>query len=160
VYLLYRGAFKMTRQWQLMRDAQTFLDASKLANDALIGIHFTEIARQKGQPVGKAQIKKIDNGLKLLDLMLQTLEAREKQEAISPEAMSVLYVLSQGRKVSSQIALKKMLKDSITELQSFKKGKTEAPEEAEEFLEIIANSTSEEASKATSRVHIFMAEAR
>ena len=48
----------MTRQWQLMRDAQTFLDASKLANDALIGIHFAEIAKQKGQPLGKSQIDK------------------------------------------------------------------------------------------------------
>jgi hypothetical protein len=68
----------------------------------------------------------------------------------------VLYVLSQGRKVGSQAALKRMLKDSITELQDFKNGKLDEPEEAEELLEIIANSTSEEASKATSRVHIFM----
>lgn len=150
----------MTRQWQLMRDAQTFLDASKLANDALIGIQFGEIARQKGQLVGKAQMEKIDKGIKLLDTMLQTLEARERQETISPEALSVLYILSQGRKVTSQATLKKMLKDSITELQGFKEGKTDEPEEAEDFLEIIANATSEEASKATSRVHIFMAEAR
>ncbi|MGA3291215.1 MAG: hypothetical protein ABSD42_13360 [Candidatus Bathyarchaeia archaeon] len=150
----------MTRQWQLMRDAQTFLDASKLANDALIGIHFAEIARQNGQPIGKTQLEKIDKGIKLLDVMSQTLEAREKQEAISPEAVSVLYVLSQGRKVSSQVALKRMLKDSITELQDFKNGKIDEPEEAEDFLEIVANSTSEEASKATSKVHIFMAEAR
>ncbi len=150
----------MTRQWQLMRDAQTFLDASKLANDALIGIHFVEIAREAQQPVGKVQIVKIDNGIKLLDMMLQTLEAKERQEAISPEALSVLYVLSQGRKVNSQIVLKKMLKDSVAELQDFKKGKTVNHEEAEDFLEIIANSTSEEASKATSRVHIFTAEAR
>ena len=150
----------MTRQWQLMRDAQTFLDASKLANDALIGIHFTEIARQEDQPVSKEHMEKITQGIKLLDTMLQTLEARERQEAISPEAVSVLYVLSQGRKVTSQSILKKMLKDSIKELQDFKKGKTDEPEEAEDFLEIIANSTSEEASKATSRVHIFMAEAR
>lgn len=150
----------MTRQWQLMRDAQTFLDASKLANDALIGIHFAEIARQEDQPVGKAHMEKIDKGTALLDAMLQTLEARERQEAISPEALSVLYVLSQGRKVTSQSILKKMLRDSIKELQDFKEGKTNEPEEAEDFLEIIANSTSEEASKATSRVHIFMAEAR
>ncbi len=150
----------MTRQWQLMRDAQTFLDASKLANDALIGIHFAEIARGKGQPLGRAQLEKIEKGIKLLDVMFKTLEAREKQEAISPEALSVLYVLSQGRKVGSQAALKRMLKDSITELQDFKNGKLDEPEEAEELLEIIANSTSEEASKATSRVHIFMAEAR
>jgi hypothetical protein len=143
-----------------MRDAQTFLDASKLANDALIGIHFAEIARQNGQPIGKTQLEKIDKGIKLLDVMSQTLEAREKQEAISPEAVSVLYVLSQGRKVSSQVALKRMLKDSITELQDFKNGKIDEPEEAEDFLEIVANSTSEEASKATSKVHIFMAEAR
>ena len=34
-----------------------------------------------------------------------------------------------------------MLKDSITELQDFKNGKLDEPEEAEEFLEIIANST-------------------
>jgi hypothetical protein len=53
-----------------------------------------------------------------------------------------------------------MLKDSITELQDFKNGKIDEPEEAEDFLEIVANSTSEEASKATSKVHIFMAEAR
>jgi len=143
-----------------MRDAQTFLDASKLANDALIGIHFAEIARQNGQPIGKTQLEKIDKGIKLLDVMSQTLEAREKQEAISPEAVSVLYVLSQGRKVSSQVAIKRMLKDSITELQDFKNGKIDEPEEAEDFLEIVANSTSEEASKATSKVHIFMAEAR
>jgi len=150
----------MTRQWQLMRDAQTFLDSSKIANDALIGIHFVEIARQKDQPLGKAQLEKIDKGIKLLDVMSQTLEAREKQEIISPEALSILYVLSQGRKVSNQAALKKMLKDAIAELQDFKDGKIDEPEEAEEFLEIIANSTSEEASRATSKVHIFMAEAR
>jgi hypothetical protein len=150
----------MTRQWQLMRDAQTLLDASKLANDALIGIHFVEIGRKEGKPVVEAHIKKIGKGIKLLDTMLKTLKARERQEAIAPEALSVLYVLSQGRKVTSQTILKKMLKDSIKELQAFKEGKIHEPEEAEDFLEIIANSTSEEASKATSRVHIFMAEAR
>lgn len=150
----------MTRQWQLMRDAQTFLDASKLANDALIGIHFAEIARKEGNPVNSVQKQKIDKGINLLNAILLTLDAREKQEATSPEALSVLYVLSQGRMVGGPNALRKMLKESVDELQRFKKGKVEELEEAEELLEIIANSTSEEASKATSKVHLFMAEAR
>ena len=62
--------------------------------------------------------------------------------------------------VGSQASLKKMLKDSIVELRNFKEGKVEAFDEAEELLEIIASSTSEEALKATSKVRIFMAEAR
>jgi hypothetical protein len=150
----------MTRQWQMMRDAQTFLDASKLANDALVGIHFAEIAREEGGPVNPSQMQKIDGGINLLETILRTLEAREKQEATSPEALSILYVLSQGRMVGGPGTLKKMLKTSISELQCFKEGKTNTLEDAEDFLEIIASSTSEEASKATSKVHIFMSEAR
>ena len=150
----------MTRQWQLMRDAQTFLEASRLANDALMGMHFVQIARQRGESVKPLYFEKIDSGIKLLETILRTLEAREKQETVSSEALSILYVLSQGRMIGGPAALKKMLKDSIMELQSFKEGKIEAFEDAEDFLEIIASSTSEEASKATSKVRIFMAEAR
>jgi hypothetical protein len=150
----------MTRQWQLMRDAQTFLEASRLANDALMGIHFVQIARQRGESVSPLHIEKIDKGIELLETILRTLEAREKQETTSSEALSILYVLSQGRMVGGPASLEKMLKDSITELKNFKEGKIEAFEEAEELLEIIASSTSEEALKATSKVRIFMAEAR
>jgi len=150
----------MTRQWQLMRDAQTFLEASRLANDALMGIHFVQIARQRGESVSQLHIEKIDKGIELLETISRTLEAREKQETTSSEALSILYVLSQGRMVGGQASLKKMLEDSITELKNFKEGKIEAFEEAEELLEIIAKSTSEEALKATSKVRIFMAEAR
>jgi hypothetical protein len=131
-----------------------------MANSALMGIHFTEIARKKGQSVGAEHLRKIDDGINLLEAVLKTLEARDNQEAVSPEALSVLYVLSQGRMVGRPASLKKMLRDSIAELTSFKEGKIETLEEAEELLEIIASSSSEEASKATSKVRIFMAEAR
>jgi len=150
----------MTRQWQLMRDAQIFLDASKIANDALIGIHFAEIARQNKQTLDKVHVEKIDRGINLLNIMSQTLEAREEHQTLSTEALSVLYVLSEGRKVSSHVALKNLLKIAITELEDFKNGKIDNPQEAEEFLEIIANSTSEKASNITSKVNIFMVEAR
>jgi len=150
----------MTRQWQLMRDAQIFLDASKIANDALIGIHFAEIARQNKQSLDKVHVEKIDRGINLLNIMSQTLEAREEHQTLSTEALSVLYVLSEGRKVSSHVALKNLLKIAITELEDFKNGKIDNPQEAEEFLEIIANSTSEKASNITSKVNIFMVEAR
>ena len=150
----------MTRQWQLMRDAQTFLEVSRLANDALMGIHFVQIARQRGELVNPLNIEKIDKGIELLERVSRTLEAREKQETASSEALSILYVLSQGRMVGGPASLKKMIKDSITELRNFKEGKTETFEEAEELLEIIARATSEEASKATSKVRVFMAEAR
>jgi hypothetical protein len=150
----------MTRQWQLMRDAQTFLDASKLANDALIGIQFAEIARREGQKINPAQVKKINKGIELFQTILQALEARENQEVTSPEALSVLYVLSQGRMIGGSVTLKKILLNSINELDSFREGKATDLEEAENLLEIIANSTSEEATKATSKVHMFMAEAR
>ncbi|MDR2720567.1 MAG: hypothetical protein LBC03_07185 [Nitrososphaerota archaeon] len=150
----------MTSQWQLMRDAQVFLDASKIANDAFIGIHFVEIARQNGQPISEAHVAKIDRGIELLDVMAQALEEREEQQILSTEALSVLYVLSEGRKVGSPVMLKKLLKDSIIELQDFKDGKIDKPNDAEEFLEIIANSTSEKASNAASKVNIFMVEAR
>jgi hypothetical protein len=143
-----------------MRDAQTFLDASRLANAALMGIHFVQIVRQKGESVNQEHLRKIDDGIGLLETILRTLEAREKQETISSEALSILYVLSQGRMVGGPTALKKMLVNSIAELNSFKEGKTEAFEDAEDLLEIIARSTSEEASKATSKIRIFMAEAR
>jgi hypothetical protein len=62
--------------------------------------------------------------------------------------------------VGGPTALKKMLVSSIAELKSFKEGKTNVFEDAEDLLEIIASSTSEEASKATSKIRIFMAEAR
>jgi len=150
----------MTRQWQLMRDAQTFLEVSRLANDALMGIHFVQIARQRGELVNPLNIEKIDKGIELLERVSRTLEAREKQETASSEALSILYVLSQGRMVGGPASLKKMIKDSITELKNFKEEKTETFEEAEELLEIIARATSEEASKATSKVRVFMAEAR
>jgi hypothetical protein len=151
---------QLTRQWQLVRDAQTFLNASRMANSALMGIRFTEIARKKGQAVGAEHLRKIDDGVNLLEAVLKTLDARDNQEAVSSEALSVLYVLSQGRMVGKPASLKKMLKNSIAELTSFKEGKIETLEEAEELLEIIATSSSEEASKATSKVRIFMAEAR
>ena len=150
----------MTRQWQLMRDAQTFLEASRLANDALMGIYFLQIARHRGESANPLYIEKIDKGIELLETILLTLEAREKQETTSSEALSILYVLSQGRMVGGLTSLKKMLKNSIVELQDLKKGKIEAPEEAEELLRIIAESTSEEALRATSKVRIFMAETK
>ena len=137
----------MTRQWQLMRDAQTFLEASRLANTALMGLHFVQVARERGEPVSPVHMNKIDNGIKLLKAMLQTLEARERQETVSSEALSVLYALSQGRMVGGSIALRKIIKGSIIELESFKEGKIDTLEEAEDLLEIIASSTSEEASK-------------
>jgi len=150
----------VTRQWQLMREAQTFLNVSRLANNALLGIHSVQVARERSEPIDKVYIEKIDDGIKLLKAMFRALEAREKQEAVSREALSVLYVLSQGRMVSNFGTLKKIIKVSIDELESFKEGRTLSPEEAEGLLEIIANSTSEEASKATSKVRIFMTEAR
>lgn len=150
----------MTRQWQLMRDAQTFLEASRLANNTLMGIHFLQLARERGESVDPLHIKKTDDGIKLLEAMLRTLEARERKETVSSEALSVLYALSQGRMVGGPTALKKIIKDSISELENFKEGKIETLEEAEELLEIIASSTSEEASKATSKIRIFMTEAR
>lgn len=150
----------MTRQWQLMRDAQTFLEASRLANTALMGLHFVQVARERGEPVSPVHTNKIDSGVKLLKAMLQTLEARERQETVSSEALSVLYALSQGRMVGGSITLKKIIKGSINELESFKEGKIDTLEEAEDLLEIIASSTSEEASKATSKIRIFMTEAR
>jgi len=143
-----------------MRDAQTFLDASKLANDALIGIQFAEIARKEGKCVQKLQMQKIDKGVTLLQTILRALEAREKGEVTSPEALSVLYVLSQGRMVGGSAYLRKILSNSLTELDRSKQGKTSDLEEAENLLEIIANSTSEEATKATSKVQMFMVEAR
>jgi hypothetical protein len=73
----------MTRHWQLMRDAQTFLDASKLANDALIGIHFAEIARGKGQPLGKAQLEKVEKGIKLLDVMFRRLRQEKNRSNLT-----------------------------------------------------------------------------
>jgi predicted type IV restriction endonuclease len=143
-----------------MKDAQTFLEASRKANSALMGIHFAEIAREKAQLVKAEHLNKIDDGINLLEAILRTLEARDNQKTISSEALSILYVLSQGRMVSDPLALKKMLADSIIELKSFKEGKTKGLEDAEDLLEIIACSTSEEASKATSKIRIFMAEAR
>ncbi|MCL2134627.1 MAG: hypothetical protein FWH37_03615 [Candidatus Bathyarchaeota archaeon] len=150
----------MTRQWQLMRDAQIFLDASKIANDALIGIHFAGIARQNKQSLDKVHVEKINRGINLLKVMSQALEAREEHQTLSTEALYVLYVLSEGRKVSSHVALKKLLKVSIVELEDFKNSKVVIPKEAEEFLEIIANLASEKASNITSKVNIFMVEAR
>jgi len=143
-----------------MRDAQTFLEASRLANDALMGIHFVQIARQRCESLNSLNIEKIEKGIELLETISRTLDAREKHETTSSEALSILYVLSQGRMVGGSASLKKMLRDSIAELRDFREGKTETFEEAEELLEIIARSTSEEASKATSKVRIFMAEAR
>ncbi|KPV63975.1 MAG: hypothetical protein AOA66_0492 [Candidatus Bathyarchaeota archaeon BA2] len=150
----------MTRHWQLMRDAQTFLGASMLANNALIGIHFAQIAKSKGTSPNVDHINKIDDGIKLLTEVLKTLEARERQEKVSSEALSVLYAISQGRLVREPLALKRIIAGSIDELQRFKGGEIETLEEAEGLLEIIVNSTAEEATKASSKIRIFMMEAR
>jgi len=149
----------MTRQWQLMRDAQTFLGASRLANNALIGIHFAQIAKSKGTSPNVDHMNKIDDGIKLLTEVLKTLEARERREKVSSEALSVLYAISQGRLVREPLALRHIIAGSIDELQRFKRGEIETLEEAEELLEIIANSTAEEATKASSKIRIFMMEA-
>jgi len=143
-----------------MRDAQTFLEASRVANDALMGMYFLRIARDRGGSADPLCIEKIDRGIELLEMILLALEAREKQEAISPEALSILYVLLQGRMVGGPNSLRKMLKNSILELQDLKKGEIEASEEAEELLEIIARSASEEALRAASKVRVFMAETK
>lgn len=148
----------MTRPWQLMRDAQIFLEASRLANNALIGINFMKIARSRGISPSVDIMNKIDDGVKLLTEMLKTLEAREKWEKVSSEAISVLYAISQGRLVRDQIALKHMIANSIDELQRFKRGEIEVPEETEDLLEIIANATAEEATRASSKIRIFMPE--
>ena len=150
----------MTRQWQLMRDAQTFLEASRLANSALKGIHFVQIARNKGRSPSASYMEKIDDGIKLLERVLATLKAREKQETVSSEALSILYAISQGRLLVGSSALKQTVVNSIEELERFKQGDAETIEEAEELLEIIAGSTAEEATKASAKVRIFMMEAR
>ncbi len=143
-----------------MRDAQTFLEAARLANIALTGIHFTQISREKGESTDANQLKKVEEGINLLETVLKTLEARERQEKLSDEALSVLYVLSQGRMVEGTPALKRLLSDSIEELRNFKERKSDSVEDAEDLLEIIAKSTSEEAAKAASKIRVFMTEAR
>ena len=150
----------MTRQWQLMRDAQTFLEASRLANSALKGIHFVQIARDKERSPDARHMKKISDGIKLLESVLATLEAREKQETVSSEALSILYAISQGQLLVGSSILKQTIAKSIRELEKFKQGDAETIEEAEELLEIIASSTAEEATKASAKVRIFMMEAR
>jgi len=154
------GVFTVTRQWQLMRDAQTFLEASRLANGALKGIHFVQIARKKGRLPNVSYIEKIDNGIKLFEMVRATIEAREREETVSSEALSILYALSQGRLLAGSSALRQTISNSIEELQRFKKGETDITGEAEELLEIIAGSTAEEAMRASARVRIFMMEAR
>jgi len=143
-----------------MRDAQIFLEASRLANSALKGVHFVQIARNKGRSPSASRIEKIDDGIKLLERVLATLEAREKQETVSSEALSILYAISQGRLLAGSSVLKQTVANSIGELERFKRGDTETIEEAEELLEIIAGSTAEEATKASAKVRIFMMEAR
>jgi hypothetical protein len=143
-----------------MRDAQTFLEASRLANNALKGIHFVQIARRKGHPPISSHVERIDDGIKLLGRVLTTLEARERQETVSSEALSILYAISQGRLLAGSSALKQTVTASIQELERFKRGDAETIEQAQELLEIIAGSTAEEAAKASAKVRIFMAEAR
>ena len=150
----------MTRQWQLMKDAQTFLEASRLANSALKGIHFVQIARNKGRSPKAPHLKRINDGIMLLERVSATLEAREKQETVSSEALSILYAISRGRLLVGSSVLKQTVANSIRELKKFKRGKAETAEEAEELLEIIVGSTAEEATKASTKVRIFMMEAR
>lgn len=150
----------MTEQWQLMRDAQSFLEASRLANRALKGIHFVQIVRNQERSPSASHIEKINDGIQLLRRVLATLDAREKHEAVSPEALSILYAVSQGRLLVGSSALKQTVGNSIEKLERFKRGETETIEEAEELLEIIASSTAEEATKASAKVRIFMMEAR
>ena len=150
----------MTEQWQLLRDAQSFLEASRLANGALKGIHFIQIARNQGHSPSAAHKGKIDNGINLLRRVLTTLDAREKQETVSPEALSILYAVSQGRLLVGSSTLKQIVGNAIEKLERFKRGETESIDEAEELLEIIASSTAEEATKASAKVRIFMMEAR
>lgn len=150
----------MTRQWQLMKDAQTFLQASRQANSALKGIHFAQIARNEGRSPSASYMEKINDGIKLLKMVLATLDAREKQETVSSEALSILYAISQGRLLVGSSVLKQTVANSIEKLEKFRRGETETIEEAEELLEIIAGSTAEEATKASAKVRIFMMEAR
>jgi len=143
-----------------MRDAQIFLEASRLANNALKGIHFVQVARNVGQSPSTSHMKKIDEGIKLLEEVLNALEARERQETISSEALSILYAISQGRLLAEPTALKRMVANSIKELKRFRDGEIDVPEEAEDLLEIIASATAEESTKASAKVRIFMTEAR
>lgn len=150
----------MTKQWQLMRDAQTFLEASRQANSALKAIHFMQVGRKKGGSPSALHIEKIDDGVRLLEKVLVALEARESEEKVSSEALSTLYAISQGRLIAGSTALRQTISTSIQELHKFKRGETDVIEEAEDLLRIIASSTAEEAMKASARVRIFMMEAR
>lgn len=150
----------MTRQWQLIRDAQTFMEASRRANSALKGIHFLQIARKSGRPPRISYVEKIDDGIKLLEEVLTTLEARETQETVSSGALSILYAISQKRLISGSSALKQIIRASIEELQKFKQGESDNIEEAENLLEIITSSAGEEAMKASAKVRVFMMEVR
>jgi len=150
----------MTRQWQLMRDAQTFLEASRLANNALKGIHFVQVARATRRLPSASHMESIEGGVKLLERVLATIEALEKKQTVSSDALSILYALSQGRLLGGTSALKRTVANSIKELAKFKQGESEPIDEAEGLLEIIAGSTAEEASKASAKVRIFMTEAR
>jgi len=150
----------MTRQWQLVRDARTFLEASRLANNALKGIHFIQSAKDVGRSPRPVHLKKIEDGIVLLKKVLGTLEARERKETVSSEALSILYAISRGRLLVASSALKQNITNSISALENFKLGDESHIEEAEELLEIIANSTVEQAREASSKVRIFMTEAR
>jgi hypothetical protein len=148
----------MTRQWQLMRVARTFLEASKIANNALTGLYFLQISKDKGLN-REDEVRFKDNLVKGVDLLkgiLQTLKAQERGGKLPSEALLVIRSISRGYFTIRPDQLKLKVSKAIKELEAFKDGKETELETAERVLEIIARSTAEELSTASLRMREVM----
>lgn len=148
----------MTRQWQLMRVARTSLEASKIATNALSGLYFLQIGKEKGlNPKDEVIFKdNLVEGLDLLKEILQTLKAQEKGGKLPSEALLVIRSISRGYFTIRPDQLKLKVSEAIRELEAFKDGKETELKIAERVLEIIARSTAEELSTASLRMREVM----
>jgi hypothetical protein len=149
----------LTRQWQIMKEAETFLRQAARANEALIGIRFVQTAKSRHGAVDVQWLNRVSNGIELLRDVVGNIEARQSGKRLDSDTLSIVYAISQKRLVSDTSRLKDLLQSALDELQGFRDGRDVPVEQAIEILEMIATSTAEEAERASSKMHVFASEA-
>ncbi len=134
----------MTRQWQVKRAARMHLDASKIANDALLAVKFLQAQREVS---AEKEFSNFSDAISLAIEFLKELVSATRAggaERISVEAIAVLRSLSQSYLTRRTEMLGERISSAIRELEEFKEDRSTSTHNAEDILEKIAKTSVQE----------------
>lgn len=143
----------MSDQWQLFRSARTFLEASTIANDALIALNFLSQNREKLKREDEERYQKnLSAGLELLEDMGRTLEAQRKGGKVSSKPLLILRAVSHRYLTVRTDELLGKVDLAVQEIRKFNQSEKTELRNAKELLGTISKATSEELSTTSLKV--------